>query len=101
MIVIFSKDFKNDSGLQSTLAFSYFSDRNFAIGSYGKGNLIDSKVGTFDFVLKYKLNKNIGFGFSAKNLTDPTIERTQDIQNVVVDSYKKGRNFSISMKYSF
>ena len=64
--------------------------------------LPDSKNGqVLHFVLKYKINKNIGFGFSAKNLTNPTIERTQDIQNVVVDSYKKGRNFSISMKYSF
>ncbi|KIX21035.1 TonB-dependent receptor [Flavobacterium sp. 316] len=99
--ISFSKDFKNDSGLQSTLAFSYFSDRNFAIGSYGKGNLIDSKVGTFDFVLKYKLNKNLGLGFTVKNITNPTIERYQDIQNVVVDSYKKGQNYSFSLKYEF
>lgn len=99
--ISFNKDFKNDRSLTATLAGGYFSDRIYALGVTGKGDLVDSEVITLDFILKYKLNKNIGFGFSAKNLTDPTIERTQDIQNVVVDSYKKGRNFSISMKYSF
>lgn len=99
--ISFNKDFKNDKSLTATLAGGYFSDRIYALGVTGKGDLVDSEVITLDFVLKYKLNKNIGFGFSAKNLTNPTIERTQDIQNVVVDSYKKGRNFSISMKYSF
>lgn len=99
--ISFNKDFKNDKSLTATLAGGYFSDRIYALGVTGKGDLVDSEVITLDFVLKYKINKNIGFGFSAKNLTNPTIERTQDIQNVVVDSYKKGRNFSISMKYSF
>ncbi|HBD25616.1 TonB-dependent receptor [Flavobacterium sp.] len=97
----FNKEFKNDKTLTATLAGGYFSDRIYALGVTGKGDLVDSEVITLDFILKYNISKNIGFGFSAKNLTDPTIERTQDIQNVVVDSYKKGRNFSISMKYSF
>ena len=99
--ISFNKEFKNDKSLTATLAGGYFSDRIYALGVTGKGDLVDSEVITLDFILKYNISKNIGFGFSAKNLTDPTIERTQDIQNVVVDSYKKGRNFSFSMKYSF
>ena len=97
----FNKDFSSDQSLTATLTGAYFSDRIYALGVTGKGDLVDSEVIALDFILKFKLNKNIGFGFSAKNLTDPTIERKQDIQNVVVDSYKKGRNFSFSMKYSF
>ncbi len=97
----FNKEFKNDKSLTATLAGGYFSDRIYALGVTGKGDLVDSEVITVDFILKFNLSKNIGIGFSAKNLTDPTIERKQDIQNVVVDSYKKGRNFSLSMKYSF
>lgn len=97
----FNKEFKNDKSLTATLAGGYFSDRIYALGVTGKGDLVDSEVITLDFILKYKLSKNIGFSLSAKNLTDPTIERKQDIQDIVVDSYKKGRNFSISMKYSF
>jgi hypothetical protein len=97
----FNKEFKNDKSLTATLAGGYFSDRIYALGVTGKGDLVDSEVITVDFILKFNLSKNIGFGFSARNLTDPTIERTQDIQDIVVDSYKKGRNFSLSMKYSF
>jgi hypothetical protein len=97
----FNKEFKNDKSLTATLAGGYFSDRIYALGVTGKGDLVDSEVITVDFILKFNLSKNIGFGFSARNLTDPTIERKQDIQDIVVDSYKKGRNFSVSMKYSF
>ncbi|MFT6638073.1 MAG: hypothetical protein ACJAYP_000629 [Flavobacterium sp.] len=99
--ISFNKDFSKDKSLTATLSGSYFSDRIAALGVTGKGDLVDSDVVAVDFILKYKLNKNIGFGFGAKNLSDPTIERRQDIQNVVVDSYKKGRNFSLSMKYTF
>ncbi|EDO25950.1 predicted protein, partial [Nematostella vectensis] len=97
----FNKDFSEEKSLTATLAGTYFSDRIYALGVTGKGDLVDSDVIALDFVLKYKFNKNLGIGFSAKNITDPTIERKQDIQNVIVDSYKKGRNFSISLKYTF
>lgn len=97
----FSKEFSSEQSLTATISGAYFSDRIYALGVTGKGDLVDSEVIALDFILKFKFNKNLGFGISAKNLTDPTIERKQDIQNVVVDSYKKGRNFSFSMKYSF
>jgi len=97
----FNKEFKNDKSLTATLAGGYFSDRIYALGVTGKGDIVDSEVITVDFILKFNLSKNIGLGFNARNLTDPTIERKQDIQDIVVDSYKKGRNFSVSMKYSF
>ncbi len=96
-----NKQFSKEQSLIATLSGTYFSDRIYALGVTEKGDLVDSEVIALDFILKFNLNKNLGFGFSAKNLTDPTIERKQDIQNVVVDSYKKGRNFSFSMKYSF
>lgn len=99
--VTLSKNFSADQSLTATLSGAYFSDRIYALGVTGKGDLVDSDVIALDFILKFKLNKNLGFGLSARNLTDPTIERKQDIQNVIVDSYKKGRNFSFSMKYSF
>ena len=99
--ISFNKEFKNNKSLTATLAGGYFSDRIYALGVTGKGDLVDSDVFTLDFILKFNLSKNIGIGFSAKNLTDPTIERKQNIQNVVVDSYKKGRNFGLSVKYSF
>lgn len=97
----FNKDFSEEKSLSTTLSASYFSDRIYALGVYGKGDLIDSSVISLDYILKYKLSQNISFGINAKNLLDPTIKRTQSKQDVVVDSFKKGRTFSFSMKYTF
>lgn len=99
--ISFSKDFSQEKSLTTTLSASYFSDRVYAIGVTKKGNLVDSAVISLDYILKYQINKNISFGLSAKNLLNPTIERKQETQNVVVDSYKKGRNYGFSLKYTF
>jgi TonB-dependent receptor len=96
-----TRDFKNDQSVSATVTGGYYSDRIYALGVTSKGDLVDSEVITLDFILKYKINKNLSVGFNARNLTDPTIERTQKIQDIIVDSYKKGRNFSLSMKYTF
>lgn len=99
--VSLNRTFSKEQSLTATVSGAYFSDRIYALGVTGKGDLVDSGVMVLDFILKFKLNKNMGFGLSARNLTNPKIERKQDLQNVIVDSYKKGRNFSFSMKYSF
>jgi hypothetical protein len=99
--VSFYKDFLNDKSLQTTLAFNYFSDRVFALGTEGKGNLIDAGVGVLDLIIKAKLSKNIGIGFTAKNLLNPTIERKQETQNVLVSSFKNGANVNLSFSYNF
>jgi hypothetical protein len=96
-----NKTFKQDQFLTATLSGAYFSDRVYALGVTGKGNLVDSSVATIDFILKYQLNKKLGFGFSARNLSNPEITRRQALQNVVVDSYRKGINLGLSMKYAF
>lgn len=97
----FNKDFSKEKSLSTTLSASYFSDRIYALGVYGKGDLVDSAVVSLDYILKYKLNQNLSFGLNAKNLLDPKIKRTQEDQDVIVDSFKKGRTFSFSMKYTF
>ncbi len=104
----FGKDFSEDKSITATLAAGYFSERIASLGVSNKGNLVDynpSMVGSLDFILKYKISKNLGFGFSAKNLTDPTIKRKQEgtfgNPDIIIDSYKKGRNFSFSLKYTF
>lgn len=105
-----NKTMKNDKSLSATLTGAYFSDRLFALPTSRKGLITDSEVFTFDFIFKYSFNKNLGIGLSAKNLTDPTIKRTQDVlstNNNSVDyketilSYKKGRNFGLSINYTF
>ncbi|SMC44263.1 TonB-dependent receptor [Cellulophaga tyrosinoxydans] len=99
--ISFFKQFSSDRDLQATLAYNYFSDRVYAIGINGKGDLIDQPVSSLDFILKMNLNKRIGLGLSAKNITNPMIERIQDVQDVVVQSYRKGSQFKLSLSYNF
>ncbi len=95
------KDFSNGKSLQTTVAFNYFSDRIFALGTEGKGNLIDAGVGTLDFILKAKLSKRFGLSLAAKNLLNPTIERKQETQDIIVSSFKAGMNVKLSFSYNF
>lgn len=94
---------KKESNLTSTLSYTYFSDRVYALGTNDRGNLVDKAFGSLDLILKSKLNKNFGLGLVAKNLLDPTINRVQENKNgdVNVLSYKKGINLSLTLSYQF
>ena len=92
-----------ESNLTSTLSYTYFSDRVYAIGTNDRGNLIDKSFGSLDLILKSKLNKSFGIGLVAKNLLDPAINRIQENKNGAINvlSYKKGMNFSLNISYEF
>lgn len=93
--------FSENSNIQTTLAYNYFSDRIYALSSVGKGNLIDKGYGTLDFIVKSELSKKIGLDISVKNILNPTIERFQEYQDVIVQRYKRGINFKLSVSYKF
>ncbi|AXT62257.1 TonB-dependent receptor [Aquimarina sp. AD10] len=112
------KDFSKDKNIQLTLAANYFSDRIFAIGNFGKGNIIEKGVPTVDFVAKTQLTENITIGLSAKNLFNPSIERFQEAvdgdtnddptlnlnfqqREITILSYKKGYDVKLSLAYKF
>jgi hypothetical protein len=92
-----------ESNLTSTLAFTQFSDRVYSIGTNSRGNQVDKAFGSLDFITKVKLNKNLGFGFVAKNLLNPTINRVQENNSgdINVLSYKKGATLSLGINYQF
>ncbi|GGW58770.1 outer membrane receptor protein involved in Fe transport [Winogradskyella epiphytica] len=97
--ISYIKEFSESKNLQATLSYNYFSDRLYAIGTNNKGNLVDKAIGTLDFTFKSNLNKNLSLGLKVRNLLDPTIERVQETQNVIVQSYTKGIDFSFSLTY--
>lgn len=92
-----------NNNLSATLAYSYFSDRLYAIGTNYKGDQVDKAVGSLDFIVKSKLNKNLGLGINAKNLLNPKIRRVQENDNgdVTLLSYTKGINLSLGLTYQF
>ena len=92
-----------DRSIMATLSYAHFSDKLNSIGTEKSGNLVDKSFGMLDFVFKTKFTENFGMGISAKNLLDPKIETVQENLNkdVLVNSYKLGRNFSLSFNYTF
>ncbi|MGL5276550.1 TonB-dependent receptor domain-containing protein [Myroides sp.] len=92
-----------EKNLMATLSYAHFSDKLYSIGTEQSGDLVDKAFGMLDFTFKLKFNKNFGIGVNAKNLLDPKIERMQEnlTQDVLVRSYKLGRNFSLSLNYNF
>ena len=92
-----------ESSVSTTLAYSYFSDRVYSIGTAQRGNLVDKGAGTLDFIVKSKLNKELGLDFGIKNILNPTINRVQENRggDVSVLSYTKGINFGLGVNYQF
>ena len=92
-----------ESNINTTLAYTYFSDRVYAIGTNDRGDLIDKAFGSLDFIAKTKINKNLGLDFVVKNILDPSIDRVQENikEDINVLTYKKGLTFSFSLNYQF
>jgi len=113
--ISFYKDFKEHKNVLITLAANYFSDRIFALGNFGKGNIVEKGVPTLDFVAKSQITKQLSIGLSAKNLLNPSIERFQEAvdgdvnpirdriqeQATTVLSFKRGYDLKISLNYTF
>jgi len=99
--ISFNKEFSKNGNIMATIAGNYFSDRVYAIGSAGKGDLIDEGLFTLDFILKSKITKRISADVSIKNILDSKIKRYQDNETgkVAVKSFQKGINASLSLKY--
>ena len=113
--ITYYQDFSENKNIQLTLAANYFSDRIFALGNFGKGNIIEKGVPTLDFIVKTQITENIFLGLSAKNLLNPSIERVQEAVDgkinpdaqgvqeidVTVLSYKKGYDLKLAFTYKF
>ena len=108
--ISYSYQFDQDRNLMATVAYNYFSDRWYAIGTNGRGNLIDKGFGMLDFVFKTDITKNLSAGLTLKNLLDPKVERIQEVnpdqslsgvEEVTVLSYQKGMFGTLSISYKF
>ncbi len=91
------------SSVATTLAYTYFSDRVYSIGTAQRGDLVDKAVGTLDFIVKSKLNEKLGLDLGIRNILNPTIDRVQENKggDVNVLSYTKGINIGLGVNYHF
>ncbi|ERJ60499.1 TonB-dependent receptor [Sphingobacterium paucimobilis] len=96
------KSFDANRNLSATILYNYYSDKLNAIGTGGRGNLMDKGLGTLDFVLKSKVTKHLGVDLAARNILNPSFERWQQNETPVkVMSYKRGASFSLGVNYKF
>lgn len=101
--VSYVTEWNDDKGMTATLAYTHYSDRLYALGVEGKGNLIDKGMGSLDFILRTKIHKNFVIDFAARNILNPEFRRIQDNATGLVDAvtYKRGAFFSLGAKYTF
>lgn len=101
--ISFNKEWEGGESFMATVAFNYFSDRIFALGTEGRGNIIEKGIGTLDFIIRTKVSKNIGINLNARNLLNPDFKRIQEneIGDITVLNYKKGMNLSLNVNYQF
>lgn len=97
----YAKDWKENSGFLATIAYSYYSDRLYALGVETKGNLVDRGMGALDFILKTKINQNFSIDFTARNILDPEFRRVQENASGHVDAltFRKGAFFGLGLTY--
>lgn len=109
---------QKDNEFTANLTGNYSSDKIFALGSpedfansdvLFNDEIIEKGFFTMDFVMSKELSTNWQVKFVCRNLLNPAIEQTQKIRDIntgittneVVNSYKKGSQFNLSLKYSF
>lgn len=117
--ITYFREFSESSNLSTTLVANYFSDRIYALGSAGRGHLVDKGFVTLDWVTRFQLNDKIELGLSFGNLLNPTVKRIQDNAEGKLDrdnpantgffdqgpidvlSYNKGVDMSLGFTYKF
>ena len=84
-----------------TLAYNIYGKRLFAAGTQGIGDAFEQPVGTLNLTYSQDISEKLKLRFSARNLLDPTIEIVQEneLKDHVINSYKRGVNFGISLNY--
>ena len=91
-----------------SLVYSVFGKRIYAVGTNGLDHIYESPVNQLDFVWSSKLSDHFDLKFSADNLLDPNRKIIQGdkgtsalLSDPIINDYKKGRGFSLSLGYTF
>lgn len=94
---------KDGIKLTSSVVANFFSDRIFALGTAGNANFVEeSRVG-LDFINSIALNKNLSLSLKAKNILNPDYQISQEVlgEDLAIETYKRGLNFSLGLNYQF
>jgi len=101
----FAKDMKNTI----SLVYSVYGDRIYAVGTAGTDHIIEKPFQKLDFIWASKLSKNFDVKLAVDNLLNPTYKKELGQDNkiainessLLLESYKRGRGFSLNLSYTF
>jgi len=99
--VSYIKDWDADRGLTATVMYSYYSDRLYALGIQGKGNLVDKGMGSLDMAVKTRISRHFNIDVIGRNLLNPEFKRTQETPGafIPVVTFKRGAYIGLGLTY--
>lgn len=115
----YSPDISESLKPNITTTFSYFSDRIYALGSGDLGNMVERGIPTLNMIIRNNFGEHIEFGMNISNILNPNVTLVREntgAQNspllvgtglvdangdVTLREFKRGVNFSLSLKYKF
>lgn len=102
--ISFNKKYENTE-LQTSLVFNYFSERVYSIGTRGFENILEKGIPTLDLVSSMKLGEHYNIKLKAQNLLNPSFKLSREGANnggnEVLGNYKRGVNLSLGLTYDF
>ncbi|MDX2280307.1 MAG: TonB-dependent receptor [Saprospiraceae bacterium] len=90
-----------DNGWESSLSFNVSGRRLFNIGLFAAPDVFEEAVPTMNFNLTKRFLNHFQVSFSAENLLNPNIRKTQKYKGVTYDTekFKMGSTFGMSFGY--
>lgn len=88
-----------DIGLNAALLYNVFGKRISDVGTNGRPDIYEQPFHQLDFVAKKSLKKGFKIGVKAKNIIDLPVRFTQGDE--ITKKYKKGREFHISVSWTY
>ncbi|GAA4822870.1 TonB-dependent receptor [Algivirga pacifica] len=87
-----------------TATFNIFSDRVYAAGVQGAGDIYERSYGTLNLITRHSWKEKLTLSLSAANILNPRITREQEFSNGTertVDQFRRGVFISTSITYLF
>jgi outer membrane receptor protein involved in Fe transport len=92
-----------------SLVYGVYGPRIFAVGSAGMDNIYEQPFHKLDFIWTSKLTKNIDAKFAVDNILNSLYKMELGNENrftinessLLLESFKRGRGFSLNLSYTF
>jgi len=89
------------SGTTASIIYNVAGPR-ITIASLNTEDVFEQPAPGLDFIIGQKIGRHLTIKFAAKNLLNPTFERTYgEDSSLIYSSYKKGRSYGLSLSYDF